>query len=454
MSFKTSRRDFLRGSLVLAAGMLTACAPAAAPQTGGDTGGSAAPAQQPVTLRWDTFRGIGTGWNEERIETFKELHPNVTVELRPLAGSSQQDNYAKMYAAHAAGDLGEICAFDPSHFHFWRAIDKNIIMPIDDLVSADGLDLNEWYAIFMGLQYQNGKQYGLPSWGWAGWDTFVANAAQFKAEGIELPEPTSHSTSMETIGEWARQLHRDGERFGLNVGRAEPGAVTLARAFGSDFINVEGTKCLILDDPNATEAFRWLYTLAVEDKVVPSVGSVENADSAQTEGRTAMNWGGSLNVRNVKRNIVAQDISPEVNEVWQILLPEQPDGTYASQLRGGTWNIRQGSANADMAFQFLKHIAGKDGTIGFNLVGGNFAAVRPDAVQALIEQDPIHEWFIPNLENGQPAHAPANSRGREYTDAITQYMTLLLDANQVTTFEQGLQALHDNVQMVLDMDPA
>ena len=59
-----------------------------------------------MTLRWDTFRGIGTGWNEERIDTFKELYPDVTVELRPLAGSSQQDNYAKMYAAHAAGDGG------------------------------------------------------------------------------------------------------------------------------------------------------------------------------------------------------------------------------------------------------------------------------------------------------------------------------------------------------------
>jgi ABC-type glycerol-3-phosphate transport system substrate-binding protein len=454
MAYKTTRRDFLRGSLVLAAGMLTACAPAAAPQTGGQTGGSAAPAQGSVALRWDTFRGIGTGWNEERIDTFKELYPNVTVELRPLAGTNQQDNYAKMYAAHAAGDLGEVCAFDPSHFHFWRAIDKNIIMPIDDLVSADGLDLGEWYEIFMGLQYNNGKLYGLPSWGWAGWDTLVTNAAHFRAEGIELPDPMSHDTSMETIAEWARRFYKEGERFGLNVGHAEPGAVTLCRSFGGDFINAEGTQCLILDDPGAVEAFRWVYELAVEEKLLPAAGTIENIDSAQAEGKVTMNWGGSLNVRNVKRNITAQEVDPEVVEVSQILLPEQPDGKYPSQLRGGTWNVRQGAANAEMAFQFVKHIAGKDGTIGFNLVGGNFAAVRPDALEALVEQDPIHEWFIPNLENGQPAHAPANSRGREYTDAITQYMNLLLDPNQTVAFEKGLQDLHDNVQKVLDMEPA
>jgi multiple sugar transport system substrate-binding protein len=453
---RTSRRQFLRGSLLFAAGTaLAACAPAAAPQAGTQpaAGGEGA-AQEAITLRWDTFRGIGTGWNEERMDTFKDLYPNVTVELRPLAGSSQQDNYAAMYASHAAGDLGELVAFDPSHFHFWRAISRNIIMPIDELVEADGLDLGEWYDIFMGLQYYQGKLYGLPSWGWAGWDTIVANAAHLRAEGIELPEPTSHDTPMDTIAEWARRLHRSGERFGFRIGHAEPGAVTLCRAFGGDFINEEGTKCMILDDPNSVEAFRWAYTLGVEENILPSPTDLESAGAAMVEGRLSMNWGGSLDVRNLKRDVDAQNVDESQVEVWQILLPEREDGRYPSQLRGGTWNIRQGTQHADAAFQFLKHIAGRDGTIGFNMVGGNFAAVRPDALDALIEQNPIHEWFLPNLQNGMPAHAPANSRGREFTDAITQWMNLLLDARQPVAFEQGLQDLHDNVQRVLDMEQA
>jgi hypothetical protein len=72
----------------------------------------------------------------------------------------------------------------------------------------------------------------------------------------------------------------------------------------------------------------------------------------------------------------------------------------------------------------------------------------------LIAQDPVHEWFIPNLENGIPAHAPANSRGREYTDAVQQWTDLLLDKNQPVPFEEGLQNLHDNIQRVLDEPPA
>jgi hypothetical protein len=33
-------------------------------------------------------------------------------------------------------------------------------------------------------------------------------------------------------------------------------------------------------------------------------------------------------------------------------------------------------------------------------------------------------------------------------------MTLLMDPNQPIAFEQGLQDLHDNIQKVLDLDPA
>ncbi|MBX3050259.1 MAG: extracellular solute-binding protein [Caldilineaceae bacterium] len=461
MKNQISRRAFLRGSLLVTGGLLAACAapatsePAPAASSGGEAApaAGAAPAAEDILLRWDTFRGIGTGWNEERIDTFKEMHPNVTIELRPIVGTAQQDSYAKMYAAFAADDLGEIIAFDPSHFQFWRAIDKNVIMPIDDLIAASDIDLSEWYANFMSLQSYQGKQYGLPSWGWAGFDTLVTNAAHFKAEGIELPDVNARDTSMDTIAEWAHRFYVENERYGLSIGHGESSVVTLTRAFGGDLINADGTQSMLLED-KSVEALRWAYKLAVEDKVLPAVGAIENVASAQVEGKVTMNWGGSLNVRNYDRDIKAAGVDPSVAEVWQILLPTLPDGRFPSQLRGGTWNIRQASEHADVAYEFIRHIAGKEGSVGFNLVGGNFAAVRPDVVAELIVDNPIHEWFLSSLENGIPAHAPVNSRGREFTDAVAQYTDLLLDPNQPVDFEEGLQNLHDNVQAVLDMDAA
>jgi hypothetical protein len=173
-------------------------------------------------------------------------------------------------------------------------------------------------------------------------------------------------------------------------------------------------------------------------------------ETANKEGLITMNWSGSLNVRNFKRDVV----DPAIGEVAQILFPTREDGRFPSQIRGGTWNILNGTAYPTEAYAFLEHITSNEGCYGFNVVSGNGAFVRPDTLQQLIADDPVHEWFIPNLENGIPAYAPANSRGREYTDACTQYGALLLDPTQPVEFEQGLQDLHDAIQAVLDMDPA
>ena len=409
---------------------------------------AAAPALE-AALIWDTFRGVGTGWNEERISTFQAMHPGVSIEFRPLTGSSQQDNYGKMYAMQAAGDLGDVIAFDPSHFHFWRAINKGIIGPLEDMAAGDDLDLSEWFEQFIVIQHYEGQLFGLPSWGWAGFDTLVTNAVHFEEAGVELPDPVGRDTSMETIGEWARSFRDESQgRFGLAINPAEIGVVGLTRAFGGFLINEEGTKSELLDNEKSQEALRWAYDLAVVDNVLPSPDDVgANVPAGQLAGKVTMSWQGSLNVRNFDRDIEDETIA----RASQILLPTREDGKYPCQIRGGTWNVHANTEHPDAAYQFLRHIAGQEGSFGFNLVAGNGALVRPDVVDLLIANNPIHEWFIPSLSNGIPAHAPANSRGREYTDAVQQWTSLLLDPNQPVDFEQGLQDLHDNVQLVLDM---
>ena len=459
MTKNISRRQLLKTiGLTTVAGALAACAaPAApgaqpaAPAANGSPAPTAAPAAgEKVSLKWDTFRAPGTGWNEERIKTFTEKNPNVEIEFRPLTGATQQDNYGKMYAMFAAGDLGDIIAFDPSHFHFWRAIDKKIIMPLDDLVKSDNTDLKQWYEQFINLQTVGGKLYGLPSWGWAGQDTFVINAEPFKAAGLTLPDPKAHDTSMDTYAEWARKLYQKDSVFGLATTYDEGHLVTLTRAFNGDLIDAEGKKSLLMDDKNAQDALRWAYKLAVEEKITPRPADMADMVAAQTDGKVVMRWGGSLDVRNYKKALAGG----AKGEVAQGLLPVRTDKKFPSQIRGGTWNILATSPNSPTAYQFLKHITSAEGSLGFNLVGGQGAFVRPDVVAELIKQDPVHEWFIPNLENGIVANAPANSRGREYNDACANYGTKMMDPNENIPFEQGLKDLHDNIQKVLDMEPA
>ena len=456
MTKKISRRQFLKtvGATAIA-GTIAACGSPAtqAPGSAASTDATA-PAQaasgEKVHLKWDTFRAPGTGWNEERVKTFVANNPNVEIEFRPLTGASQQDNYGKMYAQFAAGDLGDIIAFDPSHFHFWRAINKNIIGPIDDQIKADKTDLKQWYDQFINMQSYNGKMYGLPSWGWAGQDTMVINAVQFKAAGLTLPDPKGHDISMDTYAEWAHKLYQKGSVYGLGVTYDESHLAVLTRAFNGDLIDADGKKSLLATDKNAQDALRWAYKLAVEDKVLPRPADVSDMAAAQLDNKIVMMWGGSLNTRNYKKGI--KDATKA--EASQALMPTRKDGKFPCQIRGGTWNILKTTKYPDVAYQFIKHITSLEGCLGFNLVGGQGALVRPDVMQELIKKDPIHEWFIPNLQNGILANAPANSRGTEYNDACSNWATKMMDPNEGIAFDKGLQDLHDNIQKVLDMDPA
>lgn len=212
-----------------------------------------APAEEDaIPLRWDNFR-VGTPWNEERISTFKEIYPNVTIEFRPdprcTAEQLRQD-----VRLPCRWRFGELCAFHllPTSTS-WRAIDKNIIMPIDDLIAAHATDLAQGSWACKSTRASNtvcpvgvgpGKTQSSPM------------RLTSKAEGIELPAVDSRETSMATIAEWVQSFYKEGERFGLNIGHGEGNVVTLTRAFGGDLINADGTQCTLVDNPGSVEALR------------------------------------------------------------------------------------------------------------------------------------------------------------------------------------------------------
>src|SRR5690242_1217848 len=88
---RASRRLILAGlALTGPSALLAACgtsattsAPASTAQTG------AAKSAAPVTIGWDTFRGVaggfGTRWPDDMVKTFQDKNPSIKVEYRPIA---------------------------------------------------------------------------------------------------------------------------------------------------------------------------------------------------------------------------------------------------------------------------------------------------------------------------------------------------------------------------------
>ncbi len=405
---------------------------------------------------WDTFRA-NPPWDKDRLDNFKNLYPNVEVELR-MGVADQQANYAKWYAMEAAGDLGDVVQFDPSHFHFWRAADKNIIMPIDDLIAADNTDLSQWYDQFMNMSKYKGGIWGVPSWGWSGPDCIVVNELALKEIGIDpMPDATTYSTTWEQIQEWIEKTRIASgdkvDRYGWAWYGGEGGFTVMARWFGGDLINPEGTKCTFQDDDKALKGLKLCYELVVEKKLAPlpgALGQNVSNETALAEGRLAMYHGGSLNAVNAQ-NAIKDNTKAKVNV---ILFPKRDDGKVPAQIRGGAWQIHKTSKLPAIAYEFAKELSSKDGCLGFNMFGGNTALVRPDVLPLLRVQKPLYKNFENNLMNGMVINAPANSRGREFTDAIAQNGTKLMDPIQPMPFEQGIEEMAVEVQKVLDTPPA
>jgi ABC-type glycerol-3-phosphate transport system substrate-binding protein len=440
-----------------ATGVLAACGGASQTATGPAGAGAAQPGG-PKTLPaaqigFDTFRGGPNGvWAQEMVKTFKDKFPSVTVEFHdiPLDGGSQQSAYPKMLTNAAAGTLGDVHAWDPSHWQLYQAINRAIIQPIDPFVARDKFDLNQFYKQFIEYQKWQGKTWGLPSWGWTSQDGLLFNTELLQNAGVTMPAQTSADWTMAKIYDVVVQVGKFAARaqnFGLVTTMPSATAVTIwTRAFDSDNLSQDGKKSTILD-AKSKDAMRWIYDLATKERVIALPGALEGSvETNFVNGRVAITQQGSLGVFTVNKLTPTGQLKFKAQ-----LLPKRKDGKRPSQLRGGTWNINKTTKFPDHSWEFVKHITDRTGMLQFNIIGGNGALTRPDIMTDDYFKDPNFKVYLENFDNVMPAYVPANFRGTEFENAFPTFGTPWYKGE--TGFEDGLITLNTEVQKILDMAP-
>ena len=470
---RPSRRGALAGlAAALAGAALAACGgtqagstssgPAASTgstSSSSSTTGSSAPAAAqsggpktlpPAKIGWDTFRGGPNGaWAEEMVKTFQDKNPGVIVEYRAIAldNGNQQSAYPKMLAAASAGTLGEVHAWDPSHWQMQQAIRRGIIQPLDQMVARDKYDLGQFYKPFIDYQKWEGKLWGLPSWGWTGHDGLLYNTELMQAAGVTVPAPNTPDWNMDRLYEIAVKAGKFAERTkGYGLRTTMPAAISATiwtRAFNGDNLSDDGKKSTLLT-PESKTAMRWIYDLATKERVVALPGAYEG--DPFLSGILAMDQQGSLGVFNANKSNQEGILKFKAQ-----LLPKRKDGKRPSQLRGGTWNVAKENKYPDHSWAFVQHITSREGTLKFNTIGGNGALVRPDIMNDDYFKDPNFKVFLENFENAMPAITPANFRGTEFEAAFPQFGTPWYKGE--VGFEDGLTTLNTEVQKILDMDP-
>jgi len=154
-----SRRTLLKG-MTAGAGMLAlaACAAPVAPGAA-PAGDAAAPAQTPVTiLFWSSFTGKNGETETELVKRFNESQSDVVIDYQ--FQGSYEETAQKVTAALQAGTAPDISLLsDVWWFKFYL---NQAIAPLDDLLNAQGVDVNDYQDPLINEGVRQGVHYWIP----------------------------------------------------------------------------------------------------------------------------------------------------------------------------------------------------------------------------------------------------------------------------------------------------
>jgi multiple sugar transport system substrate-binding protein len=310
---------------------------------------------------------------EECAAAFMEQHPEITIEI---AQQSWDDYWNMIVTGLVSGEAPDVFTNHLSRYPEFAA--NGQLIPINDWVERDGVDLDQYFAGLADLWVDpNGDRYGLPK----DWDTIALfyNANHLEDAGL-TPEdlaslewnPDDGGTFEEAVARLtidANGVRGDEEGFdpnnvevyGLGLqgaggnGHGQQHWAHYAVSNGFQFTNAEtwGDE-YFYDAPEFVEMIEW-YTGLIEkgymnslEEALSGVGGIERFGS----GRTAMQTDGSWTTR------AYYDL--EGVETGLAPVPIGPSGQRASMFNGLADSIYAETDHPEEAWEWVKFLASTD----------------------------------------------------------------------------------------------
>ncbi|MFZ4850390.1 MAG: ABC transporter substrate-binding protein [Caldilinea sp.] len=220
MSNQLSRRQFLwSAGAGVSALALAACVPATLPAAQPD----AAPAAEPVTLTvWSSFSGKNGEAETELVKRFNESQSNVVVDYQ--FQGNYEETAQKVTAALQARTAPEVSLLsDVWWFKFY--LSQNLL-PLDDLLSAQNIDLADYQDSLINEGVRQGKHYWMPFA--RSTPLFYYNKEKWAAAGL----PDRGPETWDEFVEWAPTLlQKEGDELKVSAFAHPDGASYIAWLF-------------------------------------------------------------------------------------------------------------------------------------------------------------------------------------------------------------------------------
>lgn len=398
--------------------------------------------EEPVTLTWAIWDQETTAYWDALADAYMVANPNVTIEMVDLGSA----DYMTVLATELSGEGSDFDVVTIKDVPGYATlVQKNAIIPLDDYISADGVDLAQ-YAGATDQVTVDGSLYELPFRN----DFWVLyyNKDIFDAAGVDYP---TNDMTWEEYDELARKV--TDTTFGSQVYGAH--YHTWRSTIG--LMGVLDGQHTILDGEYSFMKPYYEMVLAEEaDGVCRTYSDLTTEglhySAAFSNGDTAMMNNGSWFIATMMTNLASGEYDSSLCGNWGFVKYPHAEGVEAGSTLGTITGLAVTSATdvPDAAWDFVKWVSGKEGA-EVMAATGNFPAIMTDEVMDTITS---LEGF-PSDENSRAAlevsnlylEVPYAENVSEINSILDTYHAMIM--NGECTVDEGIESMNTEVSAIL-----
>lgn len=392
-----SRRAFLQAlGAGSAAIFVAACAPAAAPGSGG------APGQQAVTIQFLAWGDTSDlpAWDELK-RTYESRNSGITVEVTPVSDPGN-NFYTRLQTMIAGGTPPDVSSFQGWEWQVYA--DRGVLQPIDDFVARDGLE-DLFPSDIASLEIstsRNGQKYLAP----LQIGTMLMFYAKAPFDEAGLPYPTDDWTFEEflEIAEQLTDLSGSTRKYGLEANGSWFRDIGWIRGTGTqEFDSLVDPRTAQFNQPEIVDILQTVaYDVYHTRRIAPTSADLSGGANAFDTGSVAMKYEGPWWFPRMNSPQLREDGAAIPFDV--VLMPRMADESRPH--RGWAEGIvlpRTTTGNTEAAWGFISFMAGEEGNRRYSEITGRI----PNSL------DLIESFWIPTIEERFEV-----SNGQAFIEAI------------------------------------
>lgn len=439
-----SRRSFLKGLGLTAAGsVLAACV--AAPVPSGSTGSESAgaPSAEGGQLRvlWVSQTALVEYFEKYSAETFGPANNNATVEFQIAPREEFSQKLLSGIAAGATPDLFRTVNVE----EFAQFAQNGVTLALNDLIERD--NYQEYLDTLLPGTLQtfqlDGYQYGLPFGAHPSSQYLFYHKTRFDELGITLDNP---DWTWEEYAEVARTtVDLDNQIFGGWIRANFEGYMCGVRSMGGDLLSEDGTQSLLTSD-EAMRFWNLMHQLIVVEGVVAKPTEVTDWRPPFAEGKIMM-----ANDNGYRESFLRETVTDF--EFDTFLIPNEGDKPRGGLIADAP-GIVAASGSVDLAWEWVKGLMTTEE--GIRRVAEARYIPLPTEEALLAEEamvSPQYEFYVRHWIENPPLPAPTAGNGRSTEVFATLQSGLEAAWLGSEPLEAVVTRVNDEIQAILEKDP-